>query len=133
MCKKRIIVMVVAVVLILCAACIPAFADGTYKWSQSADHSSANATYSGRVNWLDEGVAPNYVTYYARISGKDSFLFTDSNAATFLIQSGVMNKTLVSYRIYWNHFISTTQKMTTATSIKVSWSFDGYKGYKSLK
>ena len=80
MCKKRIIVMVVAVVLILCAACIPAFADGTYKWSQSADHSSANATYSGRVNWLDEGVAPNYVTYYARISGKDSFLFTDSNA-----------------------------------------------------
>ncbi len=62
MCKKRITVMVVAVVLILCAACIPAFADGTYKWSQSADHSSANAT-----------------------------------------------------------------------SIKVSWSFDGYKGYKSLK
>lgn len=59
-------------------------------------------------------------------------LITVSNSAYLTITSGVLNNTLFTDKIYWNHEFSTTQKTTTATSIKVKWGFDGFSGYKKL-
>lgn len=130
--KKRITTLLTLCIMILMLLCIPVMADGSFSWSQDAENSMAEVTYWGNVDWLDAGVAPNYYTFFARLSGDDKHLITVSNSAYLTITSGVLNNTLFTDKIYWNHEFSTTQKTTTATSIKVKWGFDGFSGYKKL-
>lgn len=132
MIKKRIISLITIVLFGILVCCLPVMADGSFSWSQDANRSKAEVTYFGNVNWLDKGIAPNRYTFFAKLYGKDKSVVTVTNAAYLTITSGVIGKIIFTDKIYWNHEYSTTQKKTTATSIRVQWGFDGFSGYKSL-
>ncbi len=131
--KKRIKIVVMLVIIIILISSVSVFADGAKSWSQNADNSKANITYFGRVEWLDKGYAPNVIIYYAKLGGKDADLITTDNAAKLRIKSGVLYNDIVSEAIYFNRYISTRKRVTTATSIRVYWSFDGFSDNFSLK
>lgn len=131
--RKRIKFIVTFILIAVLASSVSVFADGAKSWSQKADKSKANVTYFGRVEWLDKGYAPNIIIYYAKLGGKEADLITTDNAAKLKIKSGVLSNDIVSEAIYYNRYISTRKRVTTATSIRVYWSFDGFSDNFSLK
>lgn len=130
---KRIMAIVAVVVVCVGLFCIPSFADGAKEWRQKADHSNIDVTYYGRVSWADEGIAPNLITYYAKLAGKDLKYIIEDNPARLIVRSGVMNNILLNLYIYEGHQYDVTQKSTTATYIKVEWRFDNYEENFTLK
>lgn len=131
--RKRIKFIVTFILIAVLVSSVSVFADGAKSWSQKADKSKANVTYFGRVEWLDKGYAPNIIIYYAKLGGKEADLITTDNAAKLKIKSGVLSNDIVSEAIYYNRYISTRKRVTTATSIRVYWSFDGFSDNFSLK
>lgn len=131
--RKRIKFIITFILIAVLASSVSVFADGAKSWSQKADKSKANVTYFGRVEWLDKGYAPNIIIYYAKLGGKEADLITTDNAAKLKIKSGVLSNDIVSEAIYYNRYISTRKRVTTATSIRVYWSFDGFSDNFSLK
>lgn len=130
--KKRISTFIVMLAVSLMVCCIPAIADGTYSWRQEAYRSKLDVVYYGYANWLDKGVTPNSVCFFAKLYGNDKSTITTYNFAYLSIKSHTFKKMIYSGRIYYDHEICTTQKKTTAASIDVYWSFDGYEGRKYL-
>lgn len=133
---KRKRIMAISTVIFICATLISVsvLGDDVRSWRQKADNSEADVIFSGRVAWADKNIVPNVVTYHASLVGSDIEAYTYHDAATLVIKSGIVNRIIVNEMFYYGHnIINSTSKSTTASSIIVNWTFDGYKDEYNMK
>lgn len=133
MTKRRIKGLVFALLLVLFSATTVA-ADSAESWT--AEHSSVDAYYCGRIAFTKRSINSNLITFYARILGSERDLITCYDCAHLKIDKKyrvlfwTFRDNDVDEVIFYGHDITTKQIGTNGYELKAYWDFDNqYESY----